>query len=466
MEHGVSVKIIDQHVDPRWKDTLRDEMEKKPIFIGVSSMSGVQIKHGLEISHFIKTNWDVPVVWGGVHPTLEPVSTAEHELVDIAVIGEGERTVIELVDYFKGKKRIGEVKGIAFKCNNKVVSTIGQEMIDLNSLPLIPFSLVDLRQYSLNRMHSFCFKEDVFIPLETSRGCSYRCTFCRESAQVYPWRAMSPWRVVEHIEKIAAEYNRRTICFYDDNFSASPERVNDILELLAKKNISIEWYANMRPDYLLGCGIPMLHKLEASGCKSLTIGLESGSDEILRKLDKKITLKELFKVNQLMAKTKIRALYVAILGFPYETLESVKQTYQMAVRILLENFNSRVDVTKFIPMPGARILTDCAQAGFCVPKTLEEWSRVTNLRLLDYSDWIDSAALKGMKDFDYLRAFITLTRSKPTRMGNFLLKVYARIILLRFRYDYFGLWLEPKVFSAIRMFKRKITGIWGLAQKS
>ena len=455
MERGVSVKIIDQRTDRLWQETLINELEKGHIFIGLSSMSGLQIKYALEIASFVKKRWKTPIVWGGMHPTLEPVSTARHELVDIAVTGEGEKTVIELLEYFKGKVKLREVKGIAFRFNNQVVVNEPNSAVDLNSLPFTPFYLVDLKQYKADRGH-FGFTESVYIPIETSRGCSHRCKFCYVSMQALRWMAMDAQRVVEHITNVITEYKIHAICFYDNNFVVDPARVDGILKLLTKQGISIEWYTNMRAEYLLKFGLPILRKLEYSGCKSITIGLESGSDDKLRQLDKRMTVKEIIEVNRLIKKSKIIVLFGVIIGFPYETLETIKKTYRVIIKILLDNPRARVDIVRLIPMPRTSILLDCAKAGFSVPQTLEEWIKVTIPNLLNYREWLDNKVLHLMDDFDYFRFFIKLTRSKPNKIGRFFFKIYANFFILRFKYDYFSLWLEPKVFSAISIARERL----------
>ena len=79
LENGIKVSIIDQRIEPSWRETLNKEVQEKPLFVGISTLTSMQIRRGLEIAGFIKTHWDIPIVWGGVHPTLEPVSTAKHK---------------------------------------------------------------------------------------------------------------------------------------------------------------------------------------------------------------------------------------------------------------------------------------------------------------------------------------------------------------------------------------------------
>ena len=89
---GYEVRILDQRVEPDWRAILRQELEKRPVCVGVSSMTGPQIRHALEISRMAKAHGAAPVVWGGIHPTILPAQTLENESIDIVVQGEGERS--------------------------------------------------------------------------------------------------------------------------------------------------------------------------------------------------------------------------------------------------------------------------------------------------------------------------------------------------------------------------------------
>jgi len=132
---GYKVKIIDQRVEKYWKKILLDELKKEPICVGISSMTGPQIKYALEVSKLVKQNSNIPVVWGGVHPSLLPEQTLKNDFVDIVVQGEGEETFYELVRALKDKSTLNGIKGIWYKEDGKLKRNPPRPFIDLNQQP-------------------------------------------------------------------------------------------------------------------------------------------------------------------------------------------------------------------------------------------------------------------------------------------------------------------------------------------
>ena len=132
-KNGYETLIIDQRVENNWKELLESTLANKNVIcVGISSMTGSQITGGIEASKVVKSvSPEIPVVWGGVHPSLMPEQTAASEFVDIVVIGEGEDTILELAQKFEKKEPIESVKGISYKDKGKVVCTCQREFFDI-----------------------------------------------------------------------------------------------------------------------------------------------------------------------------------------------------------------------------------------------------------------------------------------------------------------------------------------------
>ncbi|MBI4318541.1 MAG: B12-binding domain-containing radical SAM protein [Chloroflexi bacterium] len=457
LENGVSVRVIDQRVQVDWRDVLRAELESAPLCVGVSSMSGDQIKFALRTSKFVKEHSGIPVVWGGVHPILEPSSTIQHELVDISCTGEGENVVLPLLEVFKGRQVLENVKGIAFKKNGEAFFTPPADKVDLDALPFVPFHLVDMDKYRCSNRF-FGFKGDLIIPLETSRGCSHRCTFCRESVRRFAWRAMRAERVVEHIEHVIVQYKINTFTFNDDNFFVDNRRAEKFVSLIEEEGVDIEWYTNVRPDYILRRGPAWLQRLEKAGAKCLTLGAESGNDDILERMGKGITAEGILRANRDLAKTSILTQYVSIPGLPYDTLDTVKQTYELAIRLMVENPSADHSFAKLIPTPATVILEACVQKGYEKPETLEEWSDIFDFRLKKKSPWIDEDVDAWMHTHQYLEGWKSL-RAKYGPAGRLIFGLLASLFLWRLRQNFYGILLEPKAELALRGAKRLLKGI-------
>jgi len=188
-------------------------IEKKPLCAGLTSITGSQIKYSLEISKFIKAHSDVPVVWGGIQPTILPEETLSNNNIDIIVMNEGETSFLELVRKLDKKESLHGVKGIRFKENDNVIQNEEREYLDLNRIPNLPYDLIDIKHYLP------LFKGRRTLYMETSRGCVGKCAFC--SNIVYnkrQWRAMSAETVLERIKSVYNKYGINSFYFIDDNF--------------------------------------------------------------------------------------------------------------------------------------------------------------------------------------------------------------------------------------------------------
>ncbi len=206
VEKGYEVKIIDQRLEKDWQNLLIKELKDRPLAVGISAKTGKQIFYGLEASRVVKENSKVPVIWGGVHPTLLPEQTLQNPYIDFVVIGEGERTFLNLIQKLEAGDNYEDLDGIGFKKNNQTVCNPPKEFLNLDDLPEIPYQLVDIEKYIAKK--SFASgKEARNIAFYTSRGCPHRCAFCyNKEFNKQRWRGESAPRVVERIKEMIAEY--------------------------------------------------------------------------------------------------------------------------------------------------------------------------------------------------------------------------------------------------------------------
>jgi anaerobic magnesium-protoporphyrin IX monomethyl ester cyclase len=250
VEIGVDVSVLDERVETDFDNLLQVELAKNPICVGISSMSGRHIAQALRISKFVKENSECPVVWGGVHASLEPKTTIEHELIDIIVRDDGEETFPRLLDSLESNRAdLGKIKGIAFKDNGKVIFTDPPQPADIAKLPPIPFNLIDFEKYGPEPGtldYDWISDPKKIIPMETSRGCPFSCIFCTESVRKTKWRSLPPERVISDLEIYIEKYGIRNFTFIDDNIFGNLKRGKELISLLAKTKLGINWYSNIR----------------------------------------------------------------------------------------------------------------------------------------------------------------------------------------------------------------------------
>lgn len=384
---GIEVTILDE----RRIKNIQQEIQKtikieEPVCIGFSVMTGNQIHFAQELSKFIKKNYDIPIIWGGVHPTLEPTSTLSNELIDYVVIGEGEYIFPKLVQAINkgGSKEI--INGIAFKKENgEIVRTFEPALPDMNKLAGIKYEQLPLQEYS-ETSGFFNFKTNIILPVEASRGCPFKCTFCTEPVMERSWRYMDAQILINELHRIKKSYGIEAIAFTDDLFFVKHSHSEEIIDAMIKTKLNIEWYANIRAEYVVKYGVDFFSKVSQSGCRSLTMGAEGGTDDALKRVRKgRITVSSLTESNLILRQVGIAPHYSSIIGYPNEHPTELLSTIKLAFQLLSDNPLCRVSLNKLIPTPKSKILTECVKSGYVEPDTLIKWAEVF---YTDASSWL------------------------------------------------------------------------------
>lgn len=365
---GYRVRIV----DARLEDFENVELGT-PLFIGISSMSGPQIRYGLEIAKKVREKASsCPIVWGGVHPSLLPEQTASSSFVDIVVRGEGELSVVQLANALYRDDSLENVAGITYKENGEIRSTRSAPLIDLDSIPVdLPYDLLDLYKYPT-------FKAGRFH-IQTSRGCPSRCAFCYNTAfNDRKWRGKSVNRILKEIEFILKKFPHiNTIDPVDDNFFVEAKRVEDFCKGMIGKRIDVKWRANCRFDYLATYDQAFFSLLERAGCVELDFGGESGSPEIQSMVCKDVTADQMIKSVEKLGKwaPKIEPFVSWLSGLPNETDEDLTRTFDLMDKMAQVNPKTQhYGVFVYTPFPSP--LIESLPAEFKPPQLLEEWGDI------------------------------------------------------------------------------------------
>jgi radical SAM superfamily enzyme YgiQ (UPF0313 family) len=435
LDSGVQVTLLDERAEDNFDHKLLKELGKNPVCVGISSMSGHQIASGLRISKLVKANATVPVVWGGVQASLEPRSTIAHAMVDIIVRDDGEETFPRLIDALDNKNlTLDQIAGIAFKRNGKIIFTDPPQPADINKLPMVPFHLIDFNKYESDPRDDWAVDPKMIIPIETSRGCPYSCIFCTESVRKKKWRALSPERVIHDLKHYLHTYGIRNFTFIDDNLFGNIRRGEKIVELLAREELDISWYTNIRTDYMAKADPAFITMLEKSGCKMLTFGAESGSKRILKMINKKATPGDVIAANRKLTGSTIIPHFVTIRGFPTETRENLKETLLLNSRLLLENRRAVCDSPCLIATPSTKIAEMCL--GDQVKNfTLEDWSKILDLFKDQKPPWVLDDTYELIDSHRVFCAITSIT-NRSSHIPNFLYRLLLRIYRLNFRFGF------------------------------
>ena len=346
----VKIKILDLHLEgiKRFQKNIKvdwlemcDELinDFKPDLIGLSVMFGASFETAQKVGNNIKKKYpEVIIVSGGVHTTgLAKEKGGELDFNDFICKKESEKHFVHLIKYLNNET--DSVKGVIAK-NNKYVRNSNDisEEIDVvehvDELPIPDYAIVKIQDYYKHGILSAAQTVSYDTPLatmQTVRGCTARCTFCSvRNFNGFGVRTHSPERVLKEIDILYQQYGIRHIDFVDDDFTVSKERVIKICELLIKRKYDLTWS--------IGNGVrlgslddELLTYMAKAGCTYFSLGIESGDEEMLRKMKKPLNIKILEKKAPLLDRHPgiyYRANFIT--GYPGETSEQLQRTFECA----------------------------------------------------------------------------------------------------------------------------------------
>ncbi|WP_035236676.1 B12-binding domain-containing radical SAM protein [Desulfobacter vibrioformis] len=402
LQQGVTVEILDLSVLPDGLARLQALLNDNTIFVGISVVIGPMLRSGIAAAEIVRRfNPDLPVVWGGVHPSTEPDTTLAHDAVDIVCLGEGEETVLELYDAIANGTSLHNVHSIGFMENGKPVFTRKRhEYFDLDSLPALPYHLIDLSLYKRGKGPEdfFGLKGEQILSIESTRGCAFRCTYCVNAAKREKFRKMSAEKVISCVEDIVNQ-GVNSITFNDDNLFVDKRRAETILNEIIRRGWKLEMFIAVRSDFLAAQDDAFYELLIKAGVTMFGIGVESGSNRVLDHIRKKEGIDVTFEASKKLAKHGIKAWYHFIFGFPGERREDLEATYRAMYRISATNPYAQVNLNQLIPNPGTPSCQECFDMGWPVPKTMENWADVmVHTRRMGRPAYVDEELLDWFKE--------------------------------------------------------------------
>ena len=319
------VSLIDSMANRYSNEELIDLLKKEePAIIGISF--GTQIRFGaFDLARLIKSSFPkVPIIVGGPHPTLTAQDILENiPEIDVVVRGEGEISFLNLVRAINNKEDLINIKGISFR-NKKgeVIHNVNETSIaDLDSLPLPARDLLPMEKYEQT---TFLSKKRCTSIL-TSRGCPYHCVYCSTSEQWgHSIRHRSAKNVVDEIEFLLKEYPFfEGIRFFDDVFTMDKNRVLEICDEILRRKLNFVWECEARVNTI---DEEIVREMRRAGCEFIDLGIESGSNRILKNIRKDITVEQAIEAVKTIKKAGIGLRAFFMHGLPGETYEDIKKT--------------------------------------------------------------------------------------------------------------------------------------------
>ncbi|WP_165975658.1 B12-binding domain-containing radical SAM protein [Actinomadura rubrisoli] len=362
--------------DARAWERLLDERLDDAVCIGVSVMTGGgQIAHALDLVGRAKSRPNCPpVVFGGPHVNVLAEQTAEHELVDAVLVGPGQRSMPEFVRALLGGQRLEEVAGLIMRRpdgplrgpdNPPRTGVMGK----------YPWHLLNIADY---------IRDDPTVAPRTlnyisSQGCVYKCQFCYELTYQRKYSAMAAHDIVEDVLELQRAHGMSGVKFYDADWFVNLKRAAAFCDEIIERGIDLAWAASINPNDIRKArrsGLDILTKIAASGGSRLLMGVESGSDRVLRDVVRKeIDREGILDVAADIADHGILGSYTFIIGFPGETTAEQDETYDLMERLRELTPTPETRVHLFAPYPGTPLYAESLRQGFEPPSSLEGWAR-------------------------------------------------------------------------------------------
>ena len=371
--NGVDVKLIDslgENPKKEWLFGKNDKYQAHGItteqtvakipedtdFVGIGMHSGACHQVSMMILKAIKEkDPDMPVVMGGnlatsIYPDLI------RDGADYVMISEGEVGALDLVRHFEGKKKIEEIDGIAWKENGEM--KVNPKMKFIKNLDEIPFPAIDLlplqNYWDLGYAHGPF--EGKYSFLMTSRGCPFGCHFCATpSLWQRRWRARSPRNIVDEMEHFQRKFGINDYHIQDDIFTVNTPRVIEFCKELINRKLDVTWQVLSTKAETVS--IEALHWMKKAGCDYLSVSPETGSPELIKKMNKPFDYEHCVSMVKEANKLGIKTQCCFILGYPEETDNDRAMTKKYIAR-LARNGLDEIGAYIMCPLPGAEKYKD------------------------------------------------------------------------------------------------------------
>jgi radical SAM superfamily enzyme YgiQ (UPF0313 family) len=302
------------------KDVLQEKMGD---VVGITTMTFTLIDVLKTVKLVKQISPNTKVVLGGPHVHIFPRETIKLPGVDFLVQGEGEHTFVKLLENIDKLDALGQVPGLVFQRNGRVINTgISPLIQDLDKLGFPARHMVDLSKYT-----SLLGKDDKITTMFTSRGCPFRCTFCDRPYS--PVISGFRWRSAKHVADEMEEcinLGIKEAFIYDDTFTVRKDRVFALCEEIKRRKLKFTWDVRAHVNTV---SPELLRAMREAGCERVHYGVEAGNNRILKVIQKNTTVKRVKQVVQWTKDANMEVLAYFMIGHPTETEADIQDTIRL-----------------------------------------------------------------------------------------------------------------------------------------
>lgn len=355
---GHETRIFQQTDEPdSFVEDLFDDFD--PDVVGFSCLD-INAAEGLRLAKLLKDKKDVVTVFGGEHPTSHP-EIAEDPAVDVAVIGEGEKTFEEILSRVsRGSAEFSGILGCAHYFGSRlVVEDRRPRMTNLDSLPFPDRDVIKNYDYLFPGLAGLTVplhKQNIAC-VAMSRGCLGNCIFCTTPyVWMRKWVTRSPEGMVDELEILINERGVNLVYFQDETFTTKPETIIALCKEIIQRRLKFSWTCLTRISTLDG---ELLRWMKRAGCFYMAVGVEAASNETLEKIDKKLSVETIREKIGLLKANDISVCGLVMIGYPWETEAQIRSYSKVLNSLDLDSVRIRF----LTPFKGTKLHEQIVEMG-------------------------------------------------------------------------------------------------------
>ncbi|HSY81102.1 MAG TPA: radical SAM protein [Gemmatimonadaceae bacterium] len=419
--------------------------------VAFTVMPGPQLVQAVPLTRALKDKYPrLPIVWGGNFPSLYPTPVLNAPYVDWVVRGQGEHTFVELLDVLDGNRDPKTVAGLAFR-EADGSHWIGPERkwVGPSELPAPAYHKIDVADY----LHPTFLGRRSGV-YQMSIGCPYGCKFCGVISVFGSREQMdTPARTVTHLSFLAKRYGMDSVHFYDNNFFLGEAHARELADRLMP--LGLRWWVEARVDALLRFSDDTWRKLARAGLAMVFCGAESGSDESLKKMNKKITTAQVLEVAARCRQHGIIPELSFVFGDPDNPEPEIEATLAFVRQLKAVNPDMEMITHFYTPMPQRRGTYGGVDAVGSTPTDLAQWIEPEWVGWMTFEDpnvpWLDRRLKARVEDFELvLKSRFPSVNDRRTQAWG---KAVARLLSARRWAD--GNYSDPRLLRTVRRWARK-----------
>jgi anaerobic magnesium-protoporphyrin IX monomethyl ester cyclase len=432
------VVIVDARVDSDVMSTILAHIGEAVCF-GVTVLTGAPISDALAVSRAVKrARPELTVVWGGWHPSMFSRECLSEPSVDVTVRGQGEETFADIVERLALGRSLEDCAGCTVRLpDGSLQENPARPLAQVDNFRAHDYGLIPVERY-------YQLKGKRQLDYISSQGCNFRCAFCSDPF-VYgrKWVGLEPVRMALRLKELWDRYQFDDVNFQDETFFTKANRVEALADRIVHSGMKITWAATMRADQGVRLPPAVWERCKQSGLRRLLVGVESGSNEVLRRIRKDIKIEQVYETAETMLRYGIAGHFPFIVGFPDESDESVLASLDCAKRLRAMSADFLTPIYYFKPYPGSALVIEAVERGYRLPQTLTEWAR------FDYvagepGPWVSAEKFELIERFKFFHELAW----KKVSPGRTLMQRIARYRCHRNNYRWpvemlFTRWLAP-----------------------